>query len=187
MSEIHFGIKCLGFRCPKFILESDVLESGVQKWLCNHKSWNQVSGMGLGIMCLVIIFPESSVQNWFWKNMSWNEVSGFGIGNTCLGIRCLGIRCLNVHWKQVSWNYMSFITCLGIRCPFWIWNQVSFGIRCQSLNRNKCHCNHISGNKHLDTNVLESEVLESNETHPCFWYVGKPKDQNIYLRPSYRH
>ena len=160
MFRIDFEITSLGIRCLELVLESQIMESNVWNWFWNHKSWNQVSGTGLGIICLVITWPESSVQNWFWNYTSWNQVSSFGIGNTCLGIRCLGIRCLDLHCKLVSWNYMSFITCLGIRCPFWIWNQVSFGIRCQSLNRNKCHCNHISGNKYLDTNVLESEVLE---------------------------
>ena len=63
------------------------------------------------------------------------------------------------------------------------WNQVSnmvlelngFGIICQNLNRIKCHCNHISGNKHLESNVLESKSLESNETHPhlCIDRVDK--------------
>ena len=41
-------------------------------------SWNQVSEIGLGIMCLVITCPESGVQIW-------------------IEIRCLGIACPSSH------------------------------------------------------------------------------------------
>ena len=142
VSKISIGISSL-----ELTLESKVLESGVQNWFCdhwndisgikypeliwNHKSWNQMSGIGfgitsLGIKCLELVLEslvlESNVRNWFWNHKSWNQVSGFGIGNTCLGIRCLGIRCPNLHWIHVSWNYMPFVTCLRITCPIWFRN-----------------------------------------------------------------
>ena len=79
--------------------------------------------------------------------MSWNQVSGFALETCVLELHAL---------RHMSWNQVSNM----------VQELNGFGIICQNLSRIKCHCNHISGNKHLESDVLESKSLESNETHP---------------------
>ena len=66
----------------------------------NHKSWNQIFIIGLGIKGLGIRCPEfvlesqvleSNVRNWFWNHKSWNQMSGFGVRN-------------HMSWNHMSWN-----------------------------------------------------------------------------------
>ena len=66
---------------PELIFESQVLESNVQNWFRNHKSWNQMFGFGfgitsLGIKCSNLVLEsqvlESNVWNCFWNHKSWN-------------------------------------------------------------------------------------------------------------------
>ena len=54
-----FWILLSGIRCPELILESHVLESGVQNWFGYDMSWdkmywNQMSGIGTIVKCQAI-------------------------------------------------------------------------------------------------------------------------------------
>ena len=157
MSGFGFGITSLGIKCPELVLESQVLESNVRNWFGNYVSCNHMSG----IKCLELILElhvlESGVRIWdrkhlSWNQVSWNQVSGFALESGVSELHAL---------RHMSWNQVSNM----------VQELNGFGIICPNLNRNKCHCNHISGNKHLESNVLESKILESNETHPVPGYI----------------
>ena len=57
------GVQSIGISSKELTLESKVLESDVRNWFWNHKSWNQMSGIGFGITSLGIKCPELNLES----------------------------------------------------------------------------------------------------------------------------
>ena len=57
------GVQNIGFSSKELTLESKVLESDVRNWFWNHKSWNQMSRIGFGIISLGIKCPELDLES----------------------------------------------------------------------------------------------------------------------------
>ena len=112
--------------------------------------------------------------------MSWNQVSGLGLGIRCLGITCLGIRCPELILESgvlESGVQICFgIRCLGITRPqSHVWESgvhFSLGIKCHWESHVLAHLetsvvwNRVSGDRYPESNVRDTNVSESNETHP---------------------
>ncbi len=154
-----------GIRCPNLVLESNV--------------WNQMSKSVLGIKCpesgVQIVFGIKCLESGVLESHVRNQVSGIDFGIRCLGITCLGIRCPELILES-GVRICFGIRCLGITRPeshvLESGVHFSLGIKCHWESHviapleTSVVWNWVSGYRFPESNVRDTNVLESNETHP---------------------